>query len=379
MAKSVSNKKTEKFNLLKSLHLYFSRRKLLTLSSYLLVLNLLISCSSGRGKSDESGVSTVLPDEITEVRVMLLESTDFYHELRSNGVVSARNRADLRFQLSENIAAIYVKNGDRVTKGQKIAMLDQFKLQNTLAQAKSNLERARLDLQDVLIGQGYSLNDSARIPADVMQLAKVRSNYDNSLNQYALAEYNLNNSTLYAPFDGIVANLFSKVYNLPDASQPFCTIIDNLHPETNFKVLESELPYLRVGDKIRVSPFSANDYTCEGQIVEINPSIDRNGMTMVKAYISDPQNQLYDGMNVSILLQRSFGKQLVIPKEALVLRNNRKVVFTLKDGHAQWVYVQTGLENSSSYVVTENLSVGDSIIYEGNINLAHESPVRIRN
>ena len=132
MAKSVSNKKTEKFNLLKSLHLYFFRRKLLTLSSYLLVLNLLISCSSGRGKSDESGVSTVLPDEITEVRVMLLESTDFYHELRSNGVVSARNRADLRFQLSENIAAIYVKNGDRVTKGQKIAMLDQFKLQNTL-------------------------------------------------------------------------------------------------------------------------------------------------------------------------------------------------------------------------------------------------------
>ena len=355
----------------------FKNRRI-NLFVYCLVF-LLPSCFSGRNTDNEGSVSTVLPDEIIEVRAMRLELSDFYHELIANGVVSARNRADLRFQISENIAAIYVKNGDRVTKGQKLAMLDQFKLQNALAQAKDNLERAKLDLQDVLIGQGYSLSDSARIPADVMQLAKVKSNYDNSVNQYALAGYNLNNSTLYAPFDGIVANLFSKVYNLPDASQPFCTIIDNLHPETDFKILENELPYIRVGDKISVSPFSANDYSCEGQIAEINPSVDRNGMVMVKAYIKNPQNRLYDGMNVKIFMQRSLGKQLVIPKEALLLRTNRKVVFTLKNERAQWVYVQTGLENSSSYVVTEGLNAGDSIIYEGNINLAHEAPVKIRN
>ena len=102
-------------------------------------------------------------------------------------------------------------------------------------------------------------------------------------------------------------------------------------------------------------------------------------MAMVKAYINNPQNQLYDGMNVKIHMQRSLGKQLVIPKEALVLRTNRKVVFTLNNNRAQWVYVQTGLENSSSYVVTEGLNVGDSVIYEGNINLAHESPVRTKN
>jgi len=234
-------------------------------------------------------------------------------------------------------------------------------------------------LQDVLLGQGYLLSDSARIPAEVMQLAKVRSNYGNSVNQYELAEYNLKNSTLYAPFDGVVANLFSKAHNLPDASRPFCTIIDNQRPETNFRVLESELPFLRVGDKVSVSPFSANDYSCEGQIAEINPSVDQNGMVMVKAHINNPKNQLYDGMNVKIHLQRSLGLQLVIPKEALVLRTNRKVVFTLKNERAQWVYVETGLENSSSYVVTEGLNVGDIVIYEGNINLAHETPVRIRN
>ena len=344
---------------------------------YCIICLFLLSCSSKKEKVEEGGVSTVLPEEMSEVRVMRLELTDFNHETEGNGIVSARNKADLRFNSSEIIAEIYVKNGDRVTKGQKIAMLDQFKLKNALSKAKDDMGRADLELKNNLIGQGKFLNDSSQVTAEVMHIAELRSNYSSSILQYELAEYNLKNSTLYAPFDGIVANLFSKVYNLPDGSKPFCTIIDNLHPEIDFNVLESELPYLRVGDKISASPFSSNDYSFEGQIAEINPSVN-NGMVMVKAYINNPKNQLYDGMNVKIHHQRSLSKQLVIPKEALVLRTNRKVVFTLKNERAQWVYVETGLENSSSYVVTDGLNAGDSVIYEGNINLADQTPVKLK-
>ena len=223
------------------------------------------------------------------------------------------------------------------------------------------------------------MSDSARIPPEIKQLAETRSNYRNSVSQLELAQFNLNNSTLYAPFDGIVANLFTKAHNIPDGSKPFCTIIDNLRPETDFKVLENELAYIKVGDKIRVLPFSSNDNVYEGQIAEINPSVDQNGIVMVKAHINNNSNQLYDGMNVKIRLQRSLGKQLVIPKEALVLRTNRKVVFTLKNERAQWCYVETSLENSDSYVVTEGLNAGDMVIYEGNINLADQTPVRVKN
>jgi RND family efflux transporter MFP subunit len=298
---------------------------------YYIIFLFLLSCASKKDTNDDGSISTVLPDEITEVGAMRLELSDFHHELIANGTVSSRSKADLRFQLSENIAAIYVKNGDRIAKGQPIAMLDRFKLQNTLAQAKDNLERARLDLQDVLIGQGYSLADSARIPPDVMQLAQLRSNYGQSLNQYTLAEYYLQNAVLYAPFDGVVANLFAKVYNLPDGSQPFCTVLDNTRLEVEFKVLENDLPFLNKGDKVLVSPYSINDFSCEGQVAEINPMIDQNGMVKVKAFLSNTKNQLFDGMNVKIRVQRSLGKRLLIPKEALVLRTNRKVVFTLKD------------------------------------------------
>jgi RND family efflux transporter MFP subunit len=339
---------------------------------------LLSACSAQKEKDGENNVSTVLPDEISEVRTMRLEYTDFNHELIANGVISAQNRADLKFQVAENIAAIYVKNGVRVKKGQKLAQLDPFKLKNSLEQAIDNLAKARLDLQDVLIGQGYSLNDSSKIPDDVLQLAKVKSNYNQSLNQHELAEYNYKNSVLYAPFDGVVANLFSKIYNQPDASQPFCTIIDDTHLEADFKILESELALIRIGDKVSVSPFSIDSYSRTGQVSEINPEVDKNGMVRVKAILNNPDNRLYDGMNIKLHLQRSLGKQLVIPKEALVLRSNKKVVFKLQNEHAIWVYVTTGHENSTGYVVTDGLAEGDSIIYEGNINLAHETPVKLK-
>lgn len=127
-----------------------------------------------------------------------------------------------------------------------------------------------------------------------------------------------------------------------------------------------------------VSPFSGNENVCRGNIREINPVVDKNGMVAVKAVLDNASFKLYDGMNVRVRVQRATDKQLMIPKSALVLRNNRKVVFTCKNGLAQWVYVQTSLENSESYVVTEGLQEGDSVIYEGNINLAHESPISVR-
>ncbi|MDR0796366.1 MAG: efflux RND transporter periplasmic adaptor subunit [Tannerella sp.] len=340
------------------------------------------SCSSSKDDNkDEKGVATVLPESPGLVKVFTLAYSDFNCELTSNGTVAASQKADLSFQTPEIIAAIYVKNGDRVTAGQAIASLDTFKLKNRLNQSKDNLERAKLDLQDVLIGQGYSPGDSSRIPEEVMQIARVKSNYGQAVNQYEMAEYDFQQATLYAPFAGVVSNLFQKPYNMSSTGEPFCCIIGNSSMEVVFNLLESELSIVRTGDKIQVSPYALSDFSSEGRITEINPVVDRNGMVRVKASVSTPGNRLYEGMNVNIKIQQSIPNRLVIPKSALLLRNNKQVVFTYKDGRAQWNYVHTGLENSTGYVILEDsaekLNEGDVVIYDGNLNLAHETPVTV--
>lgn len=326
---------------------------------------------------DAQHVQALPPTEIAQVKAFVLQEEEFHHEVISNGTVLATQKADLRFEQPELVEDIFVKNGQFVKKGQKIAQLATFKLQSEVKQATDNLEKAKLALQDVLISQGFTLADSASVPLETMKIAKIKSNYASSLLQYEIAAYNLAHAVLYAPYDGLIANLSAKEHNLPPGNEPFCTIIASAGMDATFTILETELPLIRVGDRVELSPFSIQNYQTTALIDEINPLVDANGMVTVKARIQGKSQGLYEGMNVRVRVQRSAGKQLIIPKEALVLRNNRKVVFTAKGAQAQWNYIQTGLENSRGYVVTEGLQAGDSVIYEGNLNLAHETPIKI--
>ena len=312
-----------------------------------LALFVLAACSGAKKEeAADEGVATVLPDEKNEVTVMTLKRQTFNHELVSNGKVVAGGMADLRFESSGIVAQIYVKNGDRVHKGQKLAELDKFRLKNKTAQTKDALEKAKLELQDVLIGQGYAADDTAKV---------------------------------VAPFDGVVANLFSKPYNAANTSDTFCSIIGTQGMEADFTVLESELPLIKSGDKVVVTPYADPAAKYEGRISEINPLVDDKGMVKVKAIVSG-QGKLFNGMNIRVNVHRSLGEQLVIPKSSVVLRSGKQVVFTLKDNKAKWNYVQTVLENSENYTIVEDeVHEGDVVIVTGNVNLAHEAPVIIKN
>ncbi|WP_352422649.1 efflux RND transporter periplasmic adaptor subunit [Proteiniphilum sp.] len=349
------------------------------ISRYAMILTIVVlsACNPGKKEQPEETVQQLLPDRPADVSTMTLTAVDFEHELVSNGKISARNVAELKFLTSKVISAIYVKNGSRVQKGQRIAMLDTYSLTNTLHQSKDALERSKLEYQDVLIGQGYRLDNLEAVPEEVAELAKVKSGSNTAQTQYDMAVYNLEQATLTAPIGGVVANLFAKPNTLSSPSEIFCNIIDTRSLEATFTVLENELGMIRVGDKIKVTPFSIPGVEIEGRVSEINPWVDKNGMVQVKASVGYHE-RMVEGMNVRVSIFRSLGKQWVVPKSAVVLRTGRQVVFTLVDGKAIWNYVQTGLENASSYTITgETLKEGDTVITAGNINLAHEAPVTV--
>jgi RND family efflux transporter MFP subunit len=322
----------------------------------------------------------VLPQQVNEVTVMKLAKGNFNHELVSNGKIVAKEYADLYFRTSEVVAKVYVKNGMYVRKGQKLAELDLFKLNNTLTQNKNALAQANLEMQDVLIGQGYAPDNLSAVPAEKLELAKVKSGYERAKAQYEASLYDVEQATLIAPFDGVVANLFDKQYNMPKSGEPFCRIIRTSAMEVDFTVLESELPLIKVGDQVEVTPYATAVGTRTGNVSEINPLVDENGMVRVKAQVNGGE-KLFDGMNVRISVKRSVPDQMVVPRTAIVLRAGKQVIFTVKDSIAMWNYVQTGLENLSEYTLVNweasGLQEGMTVITTGNVNLAHETPVKI--
>jgi multidrug efflux pump subunit AcrA (membrane-fusion protein) len=63
----------------------------------------------------------------------------------------------------------------------------------------------------------------------------------------------------------------------------------------------------------------------------------------------------------------------------VVLRSGRQVVFDYRDGQARWNYVTTGFENLTEYTITEGLTEGMQVIVAGNVSLAHETFVTLKN
>lgn len=306
---------------------------------------------------------------------MELQPTVFNHEIVSNGHVSAREKVDVNFQTPGLISAIHVRNGQRIAKGQRIASLDTYKLDNQIEKERGAVASATLEMQDVLIGQGYDPTHPEKVPDDVMKLARLRSGLQQAELTLAATEKELNNTTLVAPVSGVVANLSAKPHNMSSTSEPLCRIINDSSMEVEFSVLESELPMVRPGDKVAVTPFSTTD-SRTGHVTEINPMVDDNGMVKVWAAV-DGGGGMIDGMNVRISVKRAVDKALVVPKSAVVLRSGHQVIFTLDRNKAMWNYVTTGLENLNEYTVTDGLTPGMTVITSGNVNLAHEAPVKV--
>lgn len=347
--------------------------KKLTLIIFLFVFLFACSDKNGDKQTENEEIKTSSPDTKAQVDTMYLVPTVFSANVVSNGKVHAGEFADLSFRSPDIVAEVLVHNGQHVEKGQRLASLDTYKLEKQLKQNETDIAQAKLELQDVLIGQGFDPEKMSQIPAEVMNLARVRSGLDKAEASYQTTKREIEEAILKAPFSGVVANVNLKRHSISPASEPAMRIISDGTMSIEFPVLDSEIGLVKIGDTVDVMPFSTSE-TYIGRIVEINPVVDENGQIKIKANL-DKSTGLIDGLNARVKINRELESSLVIPKSAVVLRNGRQVVFTLKDGKAYWNYVATGAENLDSYVVEDGLQSGQTVIINGNENLAHDSPV----
>ena len=275
------------------------KRKYLILATVCLVMT---SCSTNSQQATTSQEPVTTPVDVQEEVVS--EVKPEVKELPSNsltatGKVKAANYTDLYFRSQELIAHVYVKNGARVGKGQKIADLEVIALNSQLRQAEISLEQAKLELQDILIGQGYDPDHLDKVPADMMKLAKVKSGYEQADLQKENALREMENATLVAPFDGVIANLTAKPHHMASSSEPFCRIIQTSNMEVEFQVLENELHLIKMGQKVEIVPQATTVGVQQGEICSMNPLVNEKGLIQVRARVKGNVG-LMEGMNVTV-------------------------------------------------------------------------------
>ena len=227
---------------------------------WMLCAALLGSCGkTKKEKTDASAGRMQHRIEYNQVTVDTLQRRDFQRELISNGRLIASRRSTLSFPVSGVIAVIDAKNGARVGQGSLIARLDTTEYALQLHKAQLALDKARLGFFDVLVGQGYSLGDTITPPAEVVQLARIRSGYADATASLRSALRSLEQCSLRAPFAGKVADVEQQVYE--KSKGEFCTLLDDSRFNVRFTVLESEYGLLRPGMEVAVrSPICAKRF-----------------------------------------------------------------------------------------------------------------------
>lgn len=350
------------------------------INTIIIGLSALAFTACTNAKSEEKAYAKIEShQEIVKVKTKKSRLDNFKLELVCNGKAVASKKANLAFVISDIVKNVKVRNGDRVRKGDLLASLDTYKSRQLLRNADLTLRKSKLELENELISNGYKFKDTAKVSKKIFDIMKLRSGYTAATDTYNKALHDFKNTNIYAPFSGLIADMDVKECNPSSDYKKFCLLLDDTKMEIVFDVLETEIAYLKKGMKVEACPFADQSICRFGKITEINPKIDENGMVKLKALIDNKGSRLVDGMNISLKVKREIENSLIIPKSAVLARQGKKIVFVYKDGEAIWKYITTGFENSTEVSVTKGLEVGEEIIYENNLGLAHQTKVELNN
>ncbi|MBR9988960.1 MAG: efflux RND transporter periplasmic adaptor subunit, partial [Gemmatimonadetes bacterium] len=194
---------------------------------------------------------------------------------------------------------------------------------------------------------------------------------------------------IVAPFPGRVANLKVVPGQYVNVGDELLTVQAMDPIRVDAKVLEGNIGYLSVGRTATVTFAAFPGEVFEGRIQTINPVVDpefRNARVSIS--VRNPNGRILPGMfaRASLSAER-FPDRILVPKEAVLERDNRRtLVFLFKGegdrGRAEWRYVTPGRSNDTHVELVEDgenemLKAGDIVLVSGHYTLSHDIPVRL--
>ncbi|MFQ6614495.1 MAG: efflux RND transporter periplasmic adaptor subunit [Fidelibacterota bacterium] len=204
-------------------------------------------------------------------------------------------------------------------------------------------------------------------------MSVVRYNLHNLFALVKQAEQKLKQCVVTAPFDGVVSDI--RVYPGAGVSPGtiLLTLSDLSRMRIEINVLETDLPYIHPGTPFQFTDSPADTFFITAILPEIDPQT-RCGKAVTT--LRNVKMMYRDGQKVMVkLVKQVFRDRLVVPRSAILTRNNRDLVFIVKHGLAKWQYVTTGVGNMDFVQILNGVAAGDTVITGGHYSLAHDAPV----
>jgi membrane fusion protein (multidrug efflux system) len=356
--------------------------KSIFLQLFVVLINvaLLASCGSS-GKPAEAPKA---PPPVPVALYTVQKGTALYYDEYPATVV-ALNEVQLRPQVTGYITGVFFKDGQHVSKGQKLYAIDQQQYQASYNQALANLNVAKANLgkaqQDADRYAELQKNDAiarqtvdhaqADLQASKMQLEAARANV-------ASVQTNVRYSTIYAPFEGTIG--ISQV-KLGTAVSPGQTILNTVSSDNpiavDVAVDQKEIARFIMlqqktgGDKDSIFSLALPDqslYTHPGHISLIDRAVDpQTGTIKTRIVFPNKDKILKSGMSCNIRVKNNGNSQsLLIPAKSVMEQMGEYFVYVLGDSNkVEQRKIQTGQVINDKIMVKKGLEENEKIVTEG--------------
>lgn len=326
-----------------------------------------------------------------DVKTVIARKDEVSTFITTTAEVNAIVKGEIKSMVSSFVKSIPLKEGEFVNKGDILIKLDTRHIENELAKYRAQYIKTVSEFMFELnsstndsiskIWQKYQLKiaDQNKIPpypppkSAKTTIMLSRMNVQSTYNQVKETELKLENCEIRAPFKGIVSNL--KIYPGAQVSvgNTICNLTDLSRMKLVIDILEEDITSIKSGSKVII-----NDYKIQPlNIATILPEIQKEKHTgQALAYFNNPEFMLKDGQTVQIRIRKNlYENRLIVPREALLNRNDRDLIFVVKKGLAKWRYVDIGVGNSNYIEILKGIILGDSVIVEGHYSLGHDVKV----
>lgn len=305
------------------------------------------------------------------------------------GQAQAFGRALLAAEVEGAVTDVFVREGQSVARGEVIARIDPERYAFELEKARARLEQAQASFQELTLFDDEI--DDPELRAERQRMARAKSGLGETEVAVREAELNVRRATIRAPFAGWVANLAIVPGERLQARDSIAEVVDISTIRIEVQALETEVPYLEEGREASVTLSAFPDASLAGRVASINPVIDpRTRTSRVTVVVPNDDGAVKPGMYARVsIAARLFPDRVMVPREAILERDNRTLVFLFEpdepdgvEGAAKWTYVTTGLESDRFVELvagrgTTILDPGQIVLTEGHYTLIHDARVRL--
>lgn len=330
-----------------------------------------LAVSCGTNEPGNDGSQNTVAVKVLEVRHSTVNSKKSYV-----GIIEESKSVPLSFLVAGTVENVYVEEGEHVSKGRQLAVLNNTAFKNALEAAVAKEKQAKDAFN--------RLNDvykNGSLPE--IKMVEIETSLAEAQSMAAIAEKNVKDCRLVAPENGVIGRRSVEPGMNVIPGNPAFTLVNIEKVNARIPVPENEIAGLKHGDKALITVAALNNESFKGTIGQKGLLANPLSHTYeIKIGIDNTSGSLMPGMicNVDIMSPDSADVFSVPPRIIQIAGDKHKFVY-IADRNAGTVVnrtVETGnLTDGGNIIITKGLNEGDLVIVDGYQKIDNTSKIKI--